>query len=204
MGMQVIEVYADVWCPFAHVGIRRVVERRDALGADAVLRVQPWPLELVNGRPMDAAFIGEEVVDIRDQVAPDLFARFYEHAFPASTLPAPALVDAAYEIHLPAGERASPLVPAPLSAPARPPRSPPPPPPPARDLGVAEVTDRHRQAVLDAWQQGTQRGVVGSPHFFTPNGAFFCPALDISRVDGHLRIRAKAGMFDEFLHAAFG
>ena len=71
-------------------------------------------------------------------------------------------------------------------------------------LGVAEVTDRHRQAVLDAWQQGTQRGVVGSPHFFTPNGAFFCPALDISRVDGHLRIRAKAGMFDEFLHAAFG
>ena len=74
----------------------------------------------------------------------------------------------------------------------------------ARDLGVAEVTDRHRQAVLDAWQQGTQRGVVGSPHFFTPNGAFFCPALDISRVDGHLRIRAKAGMFDEFLHAAFG
>lgn len=204
MGMQVIEVYADVWCPFAHVGIRRVVERRDALGADAVLRVQPWPLELVNGRPMDAAFIGEEVVDIRDQVAPDLFAHFDDHAFPTSTLPALALVEAAYEVDLATGERASTLVRDALFEQGRDVGDPAVLHDLARDLGVAEVTDRHRQAVLDAWQQGTQRGVVGSPHFFTPNGAFFCPALDISRVDGHLRIRAKAGMFDEFLHAAFG
>ena len=62
---KIIDVYADIWCPFAHVGIRRVTDRRDALGVDTRLRVRAWPLELVNGKPMDAAFIGEEVVEIR-------------------------------------------------------------------------------------------------------------------------------------------
>ncbi len=201
--MTVIEVYADIWCPFAHVGIRRVVERRDALGADAALRVRPWPLELVNGRPMDAAFIGEEVVDIRDQVAPDLFARFDEERFPTSTLPALALVEAAYDQGTRTGEAMSLALrnalfeqgqaigdPDVLAA-------------IAESLGVPHASPAHHEAVVTAWHEGQARGVVGSPHFFTPDGAFFCPALDIRRVDGHLRIAPKAGMFDEFLAAAF-
>ena len=32
----VVEVFADVLCPFAHVGIRRFVERRHAAGRDDV------------------------------------------------------------------------------------------------------------------------------------------------------------------------
>ena len=32
--MLVIEVFADIWCPFAHVGLSRLVQRRDETGAD--------------------------------------------------------------------------------------------------------------------------------------------------------------------------
>jgi hypothetical protein len=49
---RLVEVFADVGCPFAHVGLRRFVERRDELGRDdVVLWVRAWPLELVNARP---------------------------------------------------------------------------------------------------------------------------------------------------------
>ena len=51
--MSAIEVYADVWCPFAHVGLHYVVERRSALGrGDVLLDIRAWPLELVNGAPL--------------------------------------------------------------------------------------------------------------------------------------------------------
>src|ERR1700730_2331234 len=37
----VLKVYADVWCPFAHVGLRSVVRRRYQLGRDdVVMRVR--------------------------------------------------------------------------------------------------------------------------------------------------------------------
>ena len=58
--MPVIEVFADVACPFTHIGLRRLVEQRAALGRDDVtLLVRAWPLELVNGKPLDPAFIYE-------------------------------------------------------------------------------------------------------------------------------------------------
>ena len=202
--MTTIEVFADIWCPFAHVGIRRLIERRDALGAEAVLRVRAWPLELVNGKPMDAAFIGEEVVDIRAQVAPDLFTDFRESSFPTSTLPGLALVEAAYRAGPATGEAMSLAVRDALFE-------------HGRDIGDHTVLaalaaaagvpmpDRaDHDAVRASLAEGRDRGVVGSPHFFTPDGAFFCPALDIARVDGHLRIAPKAGMFDEFVTACFG
>ena len=38
------------------------------------------------------------------------------------------------------------------------------------------------------WEEGKARGVIGSPHFFTPGGDWFCPSLDVSRADdGHLQ-----------------
>lgn len=85
--MNEIEVWADVWCPFAHIGIRRLVEERDRRGSAVHLRVRAWPLELVNGRPLDAAFIAEEIDEIRPQVAPDLFVGFRQDAFPSSSTP---------------------------------------------------------------------------------------------------------------------
>ena len=52
--MDALEVFADVCCPFTHVGLRRIVRRRAELGRDdVVLVVRAWPLELVNGVPLD-------------------------------------------------------------------------------------------------------------------------------------------------------
>jgi predicted DsbA family dithiol-disulfide isomerase len=205
MSEPIVEVFADVCCPFTHVGLRRFVERRAAAGrADVGLRVRAWPLEVVNGQPLDAAFIGEEVDEIRLQVAPTLFAGFSPRTFPASSLPALALAAAAYRSGDAVGEAVSLRL---------------------RDLlfeqgvdiadgdvllGVAKefgVTtgDEDVAAIAADHADGVRRGVVGSPHFFTPSGGFFCPALDISRdADGHLHIVADLASFEEMLAAAFG
>ena len=47
--------------------------------------------------------------------------------------------------------------------------------------------------------EGERRGVIGSPHFFTPTGNWFCPGLDIARAaDGHLDVALNTERFDEF------
>ena len=52
--MSVLEVYADIWCPFAYVGLHCVAARRSERGRDDVLLdIRAWPLELVNGAPLD-------------------------------------------------------------------------------------------------------------------------------------------------------
>ena len=105
--MTVIDLYADIWCRFTHVGLTRLVEQREKLGADVQLRVHAWPLELVNGNPMDAGFIGEEVDDLKTQATPDLFAGFRVDSFPSSTLPALALAESAYRVGIKEGEAVS-------------------------------------------------------------------------------------------------
>ena len=95
--MTTIEVFADVRCPFTHVGIRRFLERRDAAGGGPTLIVRAWPLELVNDAPMDPDKIGEEIDAIRDQVAPDLFTAFTPARFAATSLPALELAAIAAE-----------------------------------------------------------------------------------------------------------
>lgn len=199
-----LEVFADVGCPFTHVGLRRLVEHRARLGREDVrLWVRAWPLEVVNGTPMDAHYIAEEVDELRDQVAPDLFTGFTEAAFPSTSLPAMALAAAAYRHGAAVGEAVSlglrdlcfeqgrdvadPDVLAGLAA--------------AHGIDPGEA-DRH--AVLGEHAEGSSRGVVGSPHFFTAAGDFFCPSLDISRDDaGRLHIAADVAAFDAFAGTAF-
>jgi predicted DsbA family dithiol-disulfide isomerase len=202
--MPIIEVFADVRCPFTHVGLRRLVDRRAALGRDDVqLRVRAWPLELVNAEPLDADFIAEEVDEIREQVATDLFAGFDVAAFPSSSLPALALAAKAYTASAAIGERVSLAVrdalfeegrdigaDAVLAAIAA-----------AAGVGMPDAADHQR--VLDDWAEGRERGVIGSPHFVIDGAGFFCPALDIARVDGHLRIRTDQEAFDAFVERCF-
>jgi hypothetical protein len=70
--------------------------------------------------------------------------------------------------------------------------------------GVPAATAADRVAVESSWEEGKRRGVIGSPHFFTADGGFFCPTLDISRVDdGHLRIHADIDAFDAFVASCF-
>jgi len=71
----IIEVYADIWCPFAHVGLRAVVARRHTLGRDDVgVRVRAWPLELINHAPLDPLATADHVEELRSQVLEDLEA----------------------------------------------------------------------------------------------------------------------------------
>jgi predicted DsbA family dithiol-disulfide isomerase len=202
--MTVIEVFADVGCPFTHVGLRRFVDRRGELGRDDVsLRVRAWPLEIVNGEPLDPHVVAEEIDDIRRQVAPSLFQRFSEASFPASSLPALTLAAAAYEVNLTTGERVSLALRDLLFE-------------QGLDIADADVLRRlatehdlavdpdDRQRVVDDHAEGVARGVIGSPHFFTPTGGFFCPSLDVHRdAGGHLRITADPDGFDRFIGECF-
>ena len=168
-----------------------------------MLWVRAWPLEIVNGRPLDPHFIAEEVDDIRTQVAPDLFGGFREDTFPATSLPALALAAAAHEVGPATGERVSLAL---------------------RDLlferGVdvgdedvlRDVAAEHGvewaavdpQRVVDDHAEGVRRQVVGSPHFFTSAGGFFCPALQVSRDEaGQLQVVPDAEAFEQFLATCF-
>jgi len=195
----VTDVFADVWCPYAHVGIRRFVHRRWVERRhDLVLHVRAWPLELVNGDPLDAHHVAEQIDDLRAQVAPDLFAGFDPQRFPSSTLPALDLVDDAYRTGIWVGERASLAVRDALfergediSDPDVLARI-------RENLGVRARRPGARERVLADWYEGRRRGVVGSPHFFANGQSFFCPSLVIERVEGRRRIRVATERFDRF------
>ncbi len=201
--MAPIEVFADICCPFTHLGLRRLVDRRRALGREEPrLYVRAWPLELVNGAPLDADLIGEEVDELRRQVAPDLFREFDQSAFPHSSLPAFGLAAVAYQRDLATGEAVSLSLRAALFEEGRNIAG------PAvlaeiatrHDLRLPNEADRHR--AVEDWRDGQARGVVGSPHFFLAAGDFFCPTLDIARVDGQLRITTDDDSLERFLGAA--
>lgn len=103
-----IEVFADIWCPFAHVGLRAIQEQRARSGrTDVAIWVRAWPLELVNGAPLNPTVTREHAGDLRKQVAPDLFRDLDVDRFPSSTLAALALANRAYRTDLQVGERMS-------------------------------------------------------------------------------------------------
>jgi predicted DsbA family dithiol-disulfide isomerase len=197
-----MEVFADITCPFTHVGLRRFVHHRAALGRDApVLRVRAWPLELVNGEPMRGSLLAPKIDALRRSVAPDCFSGFDAVTFPRSALPALASVAAAYRHGAVRGERFSLVVRDALFEQGR----------DISDAGVlaelraAEGVDepsRDDELSVDAdFRAGVERGVVGSPHFFTPDGDFFCPSLEITKVEGNVAVAFDQTGFDRFMAA---
>ncbi len=197
----IIEVFADIWCPFTHVGLRALATERARRGRlDVELLVRAWPLELVNGAPMDGQHAAERCLALRAQVAPGLFANVAADRFPHTTLPALALVSRAYRIDHQIGERAAFAVrdalfehgmdisdEAVMQA-------------LADDLSVGLPDEMDHARVLADFEEGRQRGVIGSPHFFSRGESAFCPALSISRdADDHLVIAADQARLGEFL-----
>jgi predicted DsbA family dithiol-disulfide isomerase len=182
-----VEVFADVLCPFTHVGLHTLIDRRAQRGLTTPrLRIRAWPLELVNGAPLDPHHIAGEASALRELVRPDLFSGFCAEDFPATSMAAFALTaaadrtgdvaivedvgmalrDAVFEKGLDIG----------------------------RPDIVGTIAARFGLQPLDAvataaavradWDEGKRRGVVGSPHFFTGDGgSWFCPGLAISRDD---------------------
>ena len=205
MSGRVVEVFADVVCPFTHVGLRRFVQARAEAGATEVaLRVRAWPLELVNGEPLDADFVAEEIADLRAQVAGDLFTGFDLAAFPASTIGLLGLVEVAYEQGLTTGEALSLALRDALFERGRPVADPAVLTAIAADHGVTPPDAETAAALVEAsWAAGQERAVIGSPHFFLSDDSWFCPGLDIERRGHHLHIEADEGPFREFLTQAF-
>ena len=75
--MRTVEVFADVLCPFTHAGLHTLIDRRAERGvSEPRLRIRAWPLEMVNGAPLDPQHIAAEITALRHSVRPDLFAGY--------------------------------------------------------------------------------------------------------------------------------
>lgn len=200
-----LEIYADIWCPFAHVGLRAARAARDELAAyPEPMLIHAWPLELVNGVGMNPAKTAEHVRELREQVAPTLFAGFDEASFPSTSLPALALAARAYQVGPSVGEAVSFALRDALFE-------------RGKDIGDLAVlaalaqsfavpfeTPVDLEAVYEEWRSGQARGVKGSPHFFCANTDAFCPALDIERdSSGRLSLRMRSSELETFLRGCF-
>ncbi len=199
-------MYADIWCPFAYVGLRLIRERiEERRRNDVVLRIRAWPLELVNGRPQDPAVSAAHVQELREQLPTELFVGFDPDRFPSTTLPALAQAARAYRQSNRSGEAMSlalrealfeegrdisdPLVLEDIAA----------------IHGIQPVKERDRKSVLEDWHQGQDRGVKGSPHFFCGARDVFCPSLDIAKSEsGHILIKRNREALDAFLNSCLG
>jgi predicted DsbA family dithiol-disulfide isomerase len=197
-----LEVFADIACPFTYVGLRRLLTERERLGLEVSIRVLPWPLEIINGTPLDPDFVATEVDALRRQVAPDLFAGFDPRTFPKTTLPAMSVAEAAYRLGTETGEATSLALREALFD-------------HGRDVSRPDVldeitkafelphpTEADRQAVLDGYEEGKRRGVVGSPHFFAGSIDEFCPALRIAHEHGTFEVSATLERLDRLIRAA--
>ena len=201
-----LEVFADICCPFTHVGLRRVVAARAERHADLRLRVRAWPLEIVNGRPLDPDHVALEADDLRAQVAPEMFAGFDVRAFPSTSIPAFGLASAAYERGIETGESVSLALRTALFEEGRDVSDP-------SVLGALAATfglevpsvEQAEIAVRADWADGQSKGVIGSPHFFLSDGGdAFCPVLHITRrPDGHFDIQTDDVALREFFGSVF-
>jgi predicted DsbA family dithiol-disulfide isomerase len=201
-----VEVFADVACPFAHVSLRRLRALRAEHHATTELVVHAWPLELVNGHPLDPEHVAREIDDLRRQIVPDLFTSFRKESFPRSSMLAFGLAARAYERDVRVGEQVSVALRDALFEDGR----------PIDDPSVlASIAAGHELEPPDAeWsaavarrslEDGRARGVQGSPHFFVGETSEFCPALRITaRDDGHLDIARDEGRLRSFLDRALG
>ncbi len=183
----VVEVFADITCPFTHVGLKRVVEHVEEMRRPAIVLVRAWPLEWVNGTPLKIEAVAEKAEILGEQLEVEDFSGLDQTHWPSTTLPALDLAAAAYEVDAHTGLEVSMELRAALFE-------------QGLDISDPVVLDRigdahgglragprSRDAVQADYDDGKQRGVRGSPHFWVETDEFFCPALDLGHDDeGHL------------------
>jgi predicted DsbA family dithiol-disulfide isomerase len=200
-----IEVFADIVCPFTHVGLHRLVEARAARGDTSTLRVRAWPLEWVNGHPVERDLAALEIEALRSSVAPDLFKGFGVAQWPRSSLPAFGLAAAAYAVDDATGAQVSVAVRTALFE-------------DGLDISDPDVIGAvghtygvhpmdpaaTRAAVENDWELGKARGAKGSPHFFVGDADWFCPSLDIRHEGDQFSIEPATESMREFYEAVFG
>jgi predicted DsbA family dithiol-disulfide isomerase len=200
-----IEVYADIVCPFTHVGLRRLSEARHERGVAVSLRVRAWPLEWINGAQLGADFVAREIDALRAQVAPDMFAGFDAALFPLTSIPALGLAAAAYAVDDTIGAAMSMALRDALFEHGKNIADPDVLLDVARRFGVAPFDPvRGEQAVKSDWERGKARGVQGSPHFFVGDTGWFCPSLDIAHTGERFDIHTDSETMRDFYAAALG
>ena len=165
--------------------------------------VRAWPLELLNGQPHDGSTLVPKIEALRVEVAPDRFGGFDPDRFPASSIPALEAEAAAHRISSDVGEAFSLAVRGALfdegldvskldvlgELRAR--------------FGVPAPGPEDRTAVHRDLEEGRQRGVEGSPYFFTASGGFFCPSLHIDHVGDEYDVIFDQTAFGHFVEAVF-
>jgi predicted DsbA family dithiol-disulfide isomerase len=198
----VIEVFADIWCPFAHVGLSLVAELlRTRSRQDVGIWVRAWPLEWVNGRAMDPESALEHARELRHQVAPNLFRGVDSSTFPRSTIPALALAAHAYRTGMEVGQAVSLDLRDSLFENGRDVSDPALLAEIATTYGLSAPDPRDYETVVSDWQDGRARDVRGSPHFFCSGRGLFCPSLDIAKRPGGegTTIHTDLGRLEAFL-----
>lgn len=197
--MTTVEVFADLTCPFAHVGLKQVVRRLDAIERPIDVVVRSWPLEWVNGTPLAVEPVLVKAAALTEQLGVDDFAGLRADRWPSTTIPALNLAAVAYERDAATGLAISLALRAALFE-------------HGVDIADPEAlaliaaahhlpapTTQPSSAVEDDYADGIVRGVQGSPHFFLADDGFFCPALDLGHDDaGHLTARFDADMLEKF------
>ena len=174
-----VEVFADISCPFTHVGLTPVTARLQEMEGDHDIVVRAWPLEWVNGAALDATTTAAKVAALREQLDIELFTGFRSDRWPDTTIPALNLAAAAYArdpltgLQVSLGLRnalfeqgqdiSDPAVLAAL----------------ARTFDLARPASEPTGAVVADHREGLRRGVTGSPHFWIGVQEFFCPSLDL-------------------------
>jgi predicted DsbA family dithiol-disulfide isomerase len=200
-----IEVFAEIVCPFTHVGLRRLVTARKRRGSNRRLHVRAWPLEIVNGKRLERELIAQEIAALRASVAPDLFKGFEAGSWPSTSIPAFGLAAAAYEIDVRVGEAVSLALRDALfeegldvAAPETLQRI-------GRRFGVLVPDLAAGSAAAHAdWAVGHRLGVRGSPHFFVDDRDWFCPGLVIEHDARGFAIHTAETRVEEFLAATLG
>lgn len=194
-----IEVFAEITCPFAYVGLEHVVAHVAEIDASVDVIVRAWPLEWVNGTGLDVAGVQTKAAALCDQLGIDRFAGLRPDRWPRTTIPALALAAASYDVDSATGLAVSTALRTSLF-----------------ELG-ADISDRDTLAdiagahdvefdpdddgaVRAEYELGRARGVKGSPHYFVADADFFCPALDLGRdADDHLIARFDPDGLARFL-----
>jgi predicted DsbA family dithiol-disulfide isomerase len=199
-----IEVFADIVCPFTHVGLRRLRDVRAQRAGKTPIEIHAWPLEFVNGEPVDRHVVAREVAALRASVAPELFAGFDRASWPATSIPAFGLVTSAYAHDDATGEAISFAVRDALFEQGL----------DVADLdvlrhigtpyGVAPLTPASAEAAARRdFERGRNRLVRGSPHFFVGDRDWFCPGLHIVERGNTFDIEVAGDTMQEFYDAAF-
>jgi len=201
-----IEVFSDITCPFTHVGLERVVAELAARGVTAEVHLRAWPLEWVNGAPLDRDAVEKKAAILTERLGVDSFDGLGDAIWPATTVPALRLTAAAYEIDAATGLAVGLAVrsalfregldiadPALLAA-------------IGEEHGVEQSTgDDDSARVRFEYADGQGRGVRGSPHYWAGDEDFFCPALVIGHDDeGALTADFDPAGLTAFLDAATG